>query len=73
MTISFLSILFFGLLIGIKHSLEHDHVIAVATVAGKDEKLRLSTLAGVFWGIGHTLTLFIVGLFFNKKNIHTTC
>ncbi|WP_273122387.1 urease accessory protein UreH [Metabacillus sp. HB246100] len=62
MTISFLSVLFLGLLMGIKHSLEPDHVIAVATVAGKGKKLWISTLTGVFWGIGHTLTLFIVGI-----------
>lgn len=62
MTISFLSVLFLGLIMGVKHSLEPDHVIAVATIAGKGKKIWRSTLAGVFWGIGHTLTLFIVGI-----------
>lgn len=62
MTISFLSVLLLGLLLGFKHSLEPDHMIAVATVTGKSKKLWVSTLAGVFWGIGHTLTLFIVGI-----------
>lgn len=62
MILSFLSILFLGFILGIKHSIEPDHVIAVATIASKSKKLWRSTLAGVFWGIGHTLTLFIVGM-----------
>jgi ABC-type nickel/cobalt efflux system permease component RcnA len=61
---SFMSILTFGFLIGIKHSLEPDHVIAVATTAGKTKKLWRSTLTGVYWGIGHTSTLFLIGMLF---------
>ncbi|MGM0876380.1 MAG: urease accessory protein UreH [Bacillota bacterium] len=62
MILSFLSILFLGFILGIKHSIEPDHIIAVATIASKSKKLWRSTLAGVFWGIGHTITLFIVGM-----------
>lgn len=62
MIASFLSILFLGFILGIKHSIEPDHVIAVSTIASKSKKLWRSTLAGVYWGIGHTITLFIVGM-----------
>jgi ABC-type nickel/cobalt efflux system permease component RcnA len=62
MDITLFSILSIGFLLGIKHAIEPDHVIAVSTIASKSKKLWQSTLAGVFWGIGHTATLFIVGL-----------
>jgi sulfite exporter TauE/SafE len=61
---SFMSILAFGFVLGIKHSLEPDHVIAVATTAGRTKKLWRSTLTGVYWGIGHTSTLFLIGMLF---------
>lgn len=59
---SLLSILSLGFILGIKHALEPDHVIAVSTIASQSKKLSRSSLAGVFWGIGHTLTLFVVGM-----------
>lgn len=62
MEISLLSVLLIGLILGIKHSTEPDHIIAVATIVSKSKKLSQSTLTGVFWGIGHTSTLFIVGM-----------
>ncbi|KPC97741.1 High-affinity nickel-transport protein [Geobacillus sp. BCO2] len=55
-------VLLFGLLLGMKHATEPDHVIAVSTIAGRTKKLSLSSLAGMFWGIGHTLTLLVVGM-----------
>jgi ABC-type nickel/cobalt efflux system permease component RcnA len=57
-----LSILGLGFTLGIKHAIEPDHVIAVSTIASQSKKLWKSSLAGVFWGIGHTTTLFIVGM-----------
>lgn len=62
MDVSFLSILALGFVLGIKHAIEPDHVIAVSTIASQSKKLFRSSLAGVFWGIGHTATLFIVGI-----------
>jgi sulfite exporter TauE/SafE len=60
--ISFLTILALGFVMGIKHAIEPDHVIAVSTIASQSKKLSRSSLAGVFWGIGHTATLLIVGI-----------
>ncbi|MDC2864065.1 HoxN/HupN/NixA family nickel/cobalt transporter [Bacillus sp. BP-3] len=62
MEFGFLSILALGFVLGIKHAIEPDHVIAVSTIASQSKKLSRSTLAGVFWGIGHTATLFIIGI-----------
>lgn len=64
MTASYLSVLFLGFILGIKHSLEPDHVIAVSTIASKSKNLWQTTLAGVYWGIGHTITLFVIGIIF---------
>ena len=60
--ISLLSILTIGFLLGIKHALEPDHIIGVSTIASQSKKLWKSSLVGVFWGIGHTGTLFAVGM-----------
>ncbi|WP_409304162.1 sulfite exporter TauE/SafE family protein [Peribacillus sp. SCS-155] len=57
-----LSILGIGFILGIKHAIEPDHVIAVSTVAGQSKKWWKSSLTGVYWGIGHTATLFLTGL-----------
>ncbi|WP_426453057.1 sulfite exporter TauE/SafE family protein [Paenibacillus sp. S-38] len=62
MEVSLLSILALGFILGIKHAVEPDHVIAVSTIASQSKKLSRSSLAGVYWGIGHTATLFIVGV-----------
>jgi ABC-type nickel/cobalt efflux system permease component RcnA len=62
MEVSLLSILVLGFILGVKHAIEPDHVIAVSTIASQSKKLYRSSLAGVFWGIGHTATLFIIGI-----------
>lgn len=62
MEIGLLSVLGLGFVLGIKHAIEPDHVIAVSTIASQSKKLLRSSLAGVYWGIGHTATLFIIGI-----------
>lgn len=57
-----LSVLALGFILGLKHALEPDHIIAVSTIAAQSKKLIRSAMAGVFWGIGHTATLFITGM-----------
>jgi sulfite exporter TauE/SafE len=60
--VNLLSILSFGFFLGIKHAIEPDHVIAVSMIANKSKKVWNSSLAGAFWGMGHTATLFVVGM-----------
>ncbi|MGZ9816034.1 urease accessory protein UreH domain-containing protein [Peribacillus simplex] len=62
MEMSLLLVLGIGFVLGIKHALEPDHIIAVSTIASQSKKIWKSSLAGVFWGIGHTLTLFVFGV-----------
>ncbi|ASS93660.1 sulfite exporter TauE/SafE family protein [Peribacillus simplex] len=62
MEMSLLLVLGIGFVLGIKHALEPDHIIAVSTIASQSKKIWKSSLAGVFWGIGHTLTLLVFGV-----------
>ncbi|MEM7480695.1 MAG: urease accessory protein [Acidobacteriota bacterium] len=55
------SILFFGFLIGLRHALEADHLAAVASLATGRRSLGSTVLRGAVWGVGHTLTLLLVG------------
>ena len=51
-----------GLILGIKHALDADHLIAVSTIVSEHQSLKWASLIGAFWGLGHTTTLFAVGL-----------
>ncbi len=64
MSISFMQIILIGFILGLKHALEPDHLIAVSTIASKSKSIWRSSLAGMFWGIGHTSTIFIIGIVF---------
>jgi ABC-type nickel/cobalt efflux system permease component RcnA len=59
--ISFLSIVAVGFFLGMRHATDPDHVIAVTTIVSRQRNLVRAALTGVFWGIGHTLTIFVVG------------
>lgn len=59
---SILITLLVGFLLGIKHAIEPDHVIAVTAIASQNKSIGRSSLMGVFWGLGHTLTLLFVGM-----------
>jgi ABC-type nickel/cobalt efflux system permease component RcnA len=57
----FLFIAGVGLLLGIRHSTDPDHVVAVSTIVSKQRSIRAAGLIGSIWGLGHTLTIFAVG------------
>jgi hypothetical protein len=50
-----------GLLVGIRHAFEPDHLTAVSTLIGEARDGRRGALLGAIWGVGHTLSLVIVG------------
>jgi len=58
---SFVGIVLLGLFLGMRHSTDPDHVVAVSTIASRERSVRHGALLGVFWGVGHTLTIFLVG------------
>lgn len=53
------SILLLGLLIGMQHALEADHVAAVSSLCTNTRSVRRIATHGAVWGLGHSLTLFI--------------
>ncbi|NQU61583.1 MAG: urease accessory protein [Rhodospirillales bacterium] len=55
------SILFLGFFIGMHHALEADHVAVVASVSAGERSVSRVVRHGVVWGIGHTVTLLVVG------------
>ncbi len=52
-----------GLILGIRHSTDADHVVAISTIVTKQRSVRGAALIGSLWGLGHTLTIFVVGCF----------
>lgn len=51
-----------GLVFGLKHATEVDHVVAVSTVVSEHRNMFRSALVGALWGAGHTASLVIVGI-----------
>jgi ABC-type nickel/cobalt efflux system permease component RcnA len=59
--ITLLSIIAIGFFLGMRHATDPDHVIAVTTIVSHQRNLLKAAMTGIFWGIGHTLTIFAVG------------
>ncbi|HEX9500986.1 MAG TPA: high-affinity nickel-transport family protein [Thermoanaerobaculia bacterium] len=58
---SALSILSLGLLLGLRHATDSDHVIAVSTIVSRERSLAKAARIGALWGVGHSLTILAVG------------
>ncbi|HZN09110.1 MAG TPA: hypothetical protein VFB65_20115 [Pyrinomonadaceae bacterium] len=56
-----LTLLGIGLVFGLKHATEVDHVVAVSTIVSRHRSLWRSGLVGAMWGAGHTAALLITG------------
>ena len=56
-----LAILGLGLVLGLRHAADADHVVAVTAIAARTRRVLPAMWLGVVWGIGHSLTLFAVG------------
>lgn len=56
------STLFLGLMLGLRHATDPDHVVAMGTIVTRDPHLRRAIGTGVFWGIGHSVTVLLVGV-----------
>ena len=50
-----------GLILGMRHSTDADHVVAISTIVTRQKSIRGAAVIGSVWGIGHTITIFIVG------------
>jgi sulfite exporter TauE/SafE len=56
-----ISLLLVGLLLGLRHALEADHIAAVASLAARATSWRETLRVSAAWGIGHAGTLVIFG------------
>src|SRR4029079_16598625 len=50
-----------GSLLGMRPALEPDHLAAVSTLVTGERSSWRAALLGACWGLGHTLTLVVVG------------
>lgn len=60
-SMSAFAILGLGLVFGLKHATEVDHVVAVSTIVSEHRNILRAALVGGLWGAGHTASLVIVG------------
>jgi len=59
--LSSLSILLLGFLLGMRHATDADHVVAVTTIVSEECSVRRASGIGALWGIGHSITILLVG------------
>jgi high-affinity nickel-transport protein len=59
----------FGFVLGMRHATDADHVIAVTTILSRSQKFLHSTLIGGLWGLGHSITVLLVGILIIAFNV----
>src|SRR5688572_2636282 len=59
---SAVAVLAIGFLLGLQHAVEADHLAAVSTIVSEKKNLLTASLVGGLWGVGHTISLFVVGV-----------
>ena len=57
----FLPLMMLGFFLGMRHATDPDHVIAVTTIVARQKTPSGATAIGAAWGLGHTLTILVVG------------
>lgn len=50
----------FGFVLGLRHALDPDHLVAVSTIVSEQKSMLGSSLIGTFWGLGHTASLVAI-------------
>ena len=60
--LSTVPVLGLGLVFGLRHALDADHVAAVSTIVSDCKSLLSSSLVGGLWGVGHTISLLVAGI-----------
>src|ERR1700745_3041380 len=58
---SALVILGIGFFLGMRHATDPDHVVAVSTIVSRESSIPRAGWMGVLWGVGHTITILLVG------------
>ena len=60
-SVGLFAIIAIGFVLGMRHATDPDHVIAVSTIVTRERKMSRAALIGAAWGVGHTLTILLVG------------
>lgn len=65
------SSIFIVLYAGLTHAFETDHLLAISNIVSQRKNFFTALKDGIFWGLGHTSTILLVGLFMiaGKMNI----
>lgn len=56
-----LATLLIASVVGFTHAFEADHLVAVSTIVIRRSNVLLAIKDGIFWGLGHTSTILVVG------------
>lgn len=56
-----LPVVVLGFLLGMMHATDADHVVAITTIVSRQRSIKSAASIGVLWGLGHTLTVLLVG------------
>lgn len=55
------SLLALGFLLGMRHALDADHVVAVSAIVARHPSPRRAAVVGMLWGLGHSVTVLLLG------------
>lgn len=55
------TVLGLGFVLGLRHALDADHLVAVSTIASRAKTGKAALVVGALWGLGHALTILVVG------------
>lgn len=50
-----------SLMLGMRHATDPDHIVAVTTIVTRERSVVKAAGLGAIWGLGHTITLLVVG------------
>lgn len=50
-----------GALLGLRHATDADHIVAVTAIVARERSMARAARVGALWGVGHALTLLLVG------------
>jgi hypothetical protein len=61
-TLPLFVLLIYALYEGLLHAFEADHILAVTNIVSQRNKIFSALKDGIFWGLGHTSTIFLIGI-----------
>src|SRR2546430_13589115 len=66
-----MTLIIIGLLLGIRHAFEPDHLAAVSTLATRPgSHLWSAARLGLVWGVGHTVTVGVLAFLLVGLGLH---